>query len=185
MENPRERTDGAGHHTTACNDGGMHRMPSAALLFVALFTSACGEDIAPTFEPQEFVGTWRGRWRDQNGRRGGLEMSVVDAGEQLEFACDLGGGALPGLAPPTERFTADIGPHQATIDEHRSLIFGRISGTLDAGGYLIIDCKGVSGPAKNLHAEGTWADGEIALEVDLTYDGSLRTSRATVEMKRK
>ena len=163
----------------------MHRTFRAGLLFAILSVSACGGGGPPTFDPQAFAGKWSGGWRDDGGRRGGLELNVVDHGDRLEFVCDLMGGGLPGLTPPVERFTAGIEPHRAIIADQTSRTFGAISGSLDADGYLIIDCEGVLGPAKDLHAEGTWTDDSISLEVELTYDGSMRQSGATVEMKRR
>ncbi|MFN3243404.1 MAG: hypothetical protein ACE37K_18015 [Planctomycetota bacterium] len=158
-------------------------MKQASLLAFCILT-ACGADAAPTFDPLPFVGTWRGRWKDDTGRRGGLEMRVVDNGTELEFECDLLGGALPGVTVPTERFVAEVGAHQATLRGHDSFVFGEITGHLLADGTLVIDCDGVRGNVSRLHAEGSWSGDKVELLVDVSYDGSLRTSVAEVSLAR-
>lgn len=155
------------------------------MLLATLSLTACGGDTAATFDPLPYVGTWRGRWNDDTGRRGGLEMRVTDNGYELEFECDLLGGALPGIKVPTEKFTAEVGPHRATLRGHDSFVFGEITGHLLADGTLVIDCDGVRGNVAGLHAEGLWTDDAVELEVDVSYDGSLRTSAATVSLKRQ
>ena len=155
-----------------------------ATILLLLATVGCG-DGAPTFVAERFPGTWSGRWRDEGGRRGGLTLQVELIDGRLQFACDLLGPTLPGLTPPTERFSAAVGAHRATIEGHASQTFGTLSGTLAADGALVIDCADVRGPIDDLHAEGTWSADAIALEVDVSYDDRRRKSLATVELTRR
>jgi len=160
-----------------------HTYISALLLSAALGAGCGGSDAQ--FDAQAFAGAWRGRWVDDAGGRGGVDLTVADEGDALGLACDILRPNLPGLYPDTERVDAAILGDRAVISDHDSKVFGQVSGTIDADGRVAIDCEDVFGPVHSLHALGTWSADTLNVEVDVTYDGSLRTSRAYVELQRR
>ncbi|MEC8252848.1 MAG: hypothetical protein VX044_06510 [Planctomycetota bacterium] len=155
-----------------------------ALLVSTALAAACGSEARP-FDARVFVGTWRGLWTDDMGRSGRVVLTVTDEGDALQLACDVLGPSLPGIFPATEHVVAKIRGGEAVIEEHRSRTFGAVRGAVAADGRLAIMCDGVAGPAGSLHAMGTWTGQCLIVEVDVTYDGSLRTNQAHVELRRR
>ena len=147
-------------------------------MFTAL-AAACGGELRP-FDARVFAGTWRGPWTDDAGQRGRVALTVTDEGDALQLACDVLGPSLPA----TERVAAKIRGGEAVIEDHRSPTFGTVRGAVTADGRLAISCAGVAGPVESLHALGSWTDQDLIVEVDVTYDGSLRTNHAHVELRR-
>ncbi|MEC8652502.1 MAG: hypothetical protein VXY92_08050 [Planctomycetota bacterium] len=158
----------------------LHR--HALLVFTAL-AAACGGELRP-FDARVFAGTWRGPWTDDAGQRGRVALTVTDEGDALQLACDVLGPSLPGTLPATERVAAKIRDGEAVIEDHRSRTFGSVRGVVTADGRLAITCEGVAGPVESLRGLGSWTGQDLIVEVDVTYDGSLRTSHARVELRR-
>ena len=162
----------------------MKRTLISSLLLAAAIGAGCG-DRGARFDAQAFTGTWRGRWTDDAGRRGGVDLAVTSSDDSLHLACDVHGMHLPGLRLDTERVDAVIRGSEAVIVDHDSDAFGQVNGSIDVDGRVAVDCVEVLGPVHSLRALGTWEAGVLTLEVDVTYDSSLRTSRAYVEMQRR
>ena len=161
----------------------MRRLHIAALCVPAALAAACG-GADSAFDAQVFAGTWRGTWTDDAGRRGRVTLSVTDRGDSLQLACDVLGVHPLGTRPATERVVAEIRSREAVIQGHRSRTFGTVQGSLDADGALELEAAGVSGPVQSLYALGTWTGRELVVQVDVTYDDSLRTNRARVALRR-
>ena len=166
------------------DDAVVKRTPISSLLLAAAIGAGCGDNDAQ-FDAQALTGTWRGRWTDDAGRRGGVDLAVTSSDDSLHLACDILGVHLPGLRLDTERVDAVIRGSKAVIADHGSDAFGQVNGSIEADGRVAIDCDEVIGPVQSLRALGTWETGTLTLEVDVTYDSSLRTSRAYVEMQRR
>ena len=153
-------------------------------LLLVSYAALVGCSAETTFDPTPFVGTWRGRWVDDAGRRGGVEVRVREERGALHLACDVLGGAFPGMRAETEHIEAQIDGDAARIEGHRSPVFGDVSGVLQADGDLTLDCRDVRGAVEDLHAQGAWTEGAVSLEVDVTFDSSLRATHAVVELER-
>lgn len=153
-------------------------------LLLVSFAALVGCSAETTFDPTPFVGAWRGRWVDDAGRRGGVEVRVHEERGKLYLACDVLGGAIPGMRADTEHVEAQIDGDAARIEGHSSAVFGDVSGALQADGDLTLDCRDVRGAVEDLHAQGAWTADAVSLEVDVTFDSSLRATHAVVELER-
>jgi hypothetical protein len=161
----------------------MSRAALAGLAALAVVPAACGAEVV--FDPSPFVGTWRGRWIDERGPRGSLDVEISEAAGSLVFACRVGGPGLWGRRPHEEQVLAEVRGGRAVFDGHRSELLGEVAGALDADGSLVVECDDVRGPARSLYGHGTWTPDELVAEVEVRYDDSLRTSRAVVELERR
>ena len=171
-----------GARLRSSEDGAVTLNPRKLLL--ASVAALVGCDAERTFDPTPFVGTWRGRWIDDAGRRGSVELRVREERGAMHLACDVLGGAIPGVRIDTEHIEAQIDGDAARVEGHRSPVFGDVTGVLQAGGDLALDCRGVRGAVDDLHAQGAWTEDAVSLEVDVTFDSGLRTTRAVVELER-
>lgn len=160
----------------------MSRAALAGLAVIAATAAACGAEVV--FDPSPFVGTWRGRWIDERGYRGSLDVEITEAAGSLAFACRVGGSGVWGARPHAEKVLAEVRGGRAVFDGHRSELLGEVTGALDADGSLVVACDDVRGPARSLYGHGTWTPDELVVEVEVRYDDSLRTSRAVVELER-
>ena len=149
---------------------------------IALHAAACGGS-DPPFDPRPYVGEWRGRWVDDRGRRGAVDLTATAMGGGLELTYDVRSLAIPGLRPATERLHAEARGAEAVVEAHRSDVLGEVTATIDSEGVVTVDCDGVPGPIAALYANGRWTAARLKLFVDVRYDDDLLTSEATVELE--
>lgn len=161
----------------------MLRLSLAPWLALAFAAQGCAREA--TFDPAPFIGSWRGRWTDDAGQRGLLTVEVSARGDELTFTCEVGGVARFARGAGRERVVARVQGGSARFAEHESASFGRVRGVLDADGGMVVECEDVRGPIDSLYAHGSWVQDELVLEVDVSYDGSLRAGLAVVELARR
>ena len=119
----------------------MDRAAVAAWIALSVSSSACAPEAR--FDPAPFVGAWRGRWTDDAGRRGLIDLEVAEHGGELVFAYGLRGAPLLGRRAARERLRARILGGSAVLAGRDSELFGAIDGSLSADGSLVVECEDV------------------------------------------
>jgi len=167
------------------------------LPLTALLLLACEHDPLPAaggggsdaFVAGRYVGEWRGTWTNTTLNTSGPATLVVDAsGGLLTGTIDLGGDPFGGGDPAAQTLVATIGSSAATLTTQNSVVFGQISGRLDADGTVTASLIDVPpGLLRDVMVVGEWLDTSLDLEATLTYAAGMSPdiARAVLRLSRQ